>query len=136
MAAGRAPASPHANRGRPARSGGRRAHLLQQGSLERRPGIRRRRLRMQLKKRNRVRKLRNVGTPLAAATCALLGQTAPRTVDAQELGPWNFDTSFLIYSEADGRVQDLSLNGIARKELREDSFLNLTFALDSLTGAS
>lgn len=91
---------------------------------------------MQLKKRKPMRKLRNVGTPLAAATCALLGQTAPRTVDAQELAPWDFDTSFLIYSEADGRVQDLSLNGIARKELREDSFLNLTFALDSLTGAS
>ena len=91
---------------------------------------------MQLKKRNRQHALRNIGTPLAAATCALLGQTSPRTVDAQELAPWTVDTSFLIYSESDRRVQDLSLNGLARKELREDSFLDLTFALDTLTGAS
>ena len=91
---------------------------------------------MQLKKRRRKHALRNVGTPLAAATCALLGQTAPRAVHAQELGPWSVDTSLLIYSESDSRVQDLSLNGIARKEIREDAFLDLTFALDTLTGAS
>ena len=42
----------------------------------------------------------------------------------------------LIYSESDSRVQDLSFNALGRKELREDSFLNLTFALDTLTGAS
>jgi hypothetical protein len=42
----------------------------------------------------------------------------------------------LIYSESDSRVRDLSLNAIARKELREDGFLNLTLALDTLTGAS
>jgi hypothetical protein len=90
---------------------------------------------MQLKKRKRLRAMRNVGAPLAAATCALLGQT-PRTAQPQELGPWSVDTSLLIYSESDGRVQDLSLNGIAKKELREESFLDLTFALDALTGAS
>jgi hypothetical protein len=89
---------------------------------------------MQLKKRKRLRAMRNVGAPLAAATCALLGQT-PRTAQPQELGPWSVDTSLLIYSESDGRVQDLSLNGIAKKELREESFLDLTFALDALTGA-
>jgi hypothetical protein len=75
--------------------------------------------------------------PLAAATCALLGQAAiPGDVQAQELPPWDVDTSLLIYSESDSRVQDLSLNAIARKELREDSFLTLTLALDTLTGAS
>jgi hypothetical protein len=90
---------------------------------------------MQLKRR-KPRAIRNVGAPLAAATCALLGQTAPREVAAQDLPPWDVDTSLLIYSESDGRVEDLSLNAIARKEVREDSFLNLTLALDTLTGAS
>ena len=71
---------------------------------------------MQLKRRNAA--LREIGTPLAAATCALLGQSAPGNVEAQELAPWNIDTSMLIYSESDGRVQDLSLNVWGRKELR------------------
>jgi hypothetical protein len=90
---------------------------------------------MQLKKRIR-RALREIGAPLAAATCALLGQSAPGTVSAQELAPWDIDTSMLIYSESDGRVQDTSLNLRARKELREEKFLGLSLAIDSLTGAS
>lgn len=89
---------------------------------------------MQLKKRARA--IREIGTPLAAATCALLGQIAPADVNAQELLPWDIDTSLLIYSESDGRVQDTSLNLRARKEMREDKFLGLTLAIDSLTGAS
>jgi len=91
---------------------------------------------MQLRKRKARRAVRQIGTPLAAATCALLGHAPQGEVSAQELAPWDLDTSLLIYSEADSRVQDLSFNAIARKELREDSFLNLTFALDTLTGAS
>jgi hypothetical protein len=92
---------------------------------------------MQLKKRGRRGAVREIGAPLAAATCALLGQAAPADVRAQEVDePWDVDTSLLVYSESDGRVQDLSLNAIARKELREDRFLNLTLALDTLTGAS
>jgi hypothetical protein len=90
---------------------------------------------MQLKKRNR-RALREIGAPLAAATCALLGQSAPGTVSAQELAPWDIDTSMLIYSESDGRVRDASFNARARKELREDKFLGMSLAIDSLTGAS
>ena len=90
---------------------------------------------MQLKKKT-VPAQRHIGVPLAAATCALLGQTAPGEVIAQELAPWTIDTSMLLYNEDGGRVSDLSLNAIARKELREDGFLNLTFAYDSLTGAS
>jgi hypothetical protein len=90
---------------------------------------------MQLKvRRNAV--LREVGTPLAAATCALLGQSVPGVVVAQELAPWDIDTSMLIYSESDGRVRDTSLNLWARKEMREEKFLSLTLAIDSLTGAS
>jgi hypothetical protein len=90
---------------------------------------------MQLKVR-RSTALREIGTPLAAATCALLGQSAPGAVQAQELMPWDIDTSMLIYSESDNRVRDLSLNLWARKEMREDKFLGLTLAIDSLTGAS
>jgi hypothetical protein len=80
--------------------------------------------------------MRQIGRPLAAATCALLGHAAPTCVQAQELAPWDIDTSLLIYSESDGRVRDTSLNARARKELREEKFLNLTLAIDSLTGAS
>jgi hypothetical protein len=90
---------------------------------------------MQLKKRQ-SRAYRQIGVPLAAATCALLGQSAAPDVSAQELQPWDIDTSMLIYSESEGRVRDVSINARARKELREESFLNLTLALDTLTGAS
>lgn len=90
---------------------------------------------MQLKS-SRSPGLRQIGTPLAAATCALLGQSVPGQVVAQELMPWDIDTSLLIYNESDGRVRDTSLNVLARKELREEKFLTLTLALDSLTGAS
>jgi hypothetical protein len=87
---------------------------------------------MQLKRRRG----RDIGAPLAAATCALLGHTAPADVNAQELQPWDLDTSMLIYSESDGRVRDTSLSLRARKEMREETFLGLTLAIDSLTGAS
>jgi hypothetical protein len=91
---------------------------------------------MQLKKRDQ-RALRQIGAPLAAATCALLGPAAVGgKVSAQELMPWDVDTSLLIYSESNGRVRDVSLNALARKELREEKFLSLTLAIDSLTGAS
>ncbi len=86
--------------------------------------------------RNRQRIARDIGTPLAAATCALLGHGTPAVVQAQEMAPWEVDTSLLIYSESDGRVRDTSLNARARKELREEKFLDLTLAIDSLTGAS
>jgi hypothetical protein len=90
---------------------------------------------MQLKN-HRSKSLRQIGTPLAAATCALLGQGVPGKVEAQELMPWDIDASLLIYSESDGRVRDTSLNARARKEIREEKWLDLTLAIDSLTGAS
>jgi hypothetical protein len=80
--------------------------------------------------------VRQIGAPLAAATCALLGLGFEGEVAAQELMPWEIDTSLLIYSESDGRVRDTSLNARARKEVREEKFLDLTLAIDSLTGAS
>lgn len=93
---------------------------------------------MQLKTLLRRRRRRNtqVGASLAAATCALLGTTAQSQDSGGALESWQFDTATLLYSESDGRVSDLSFNGLARKELKEDSFLSLSLALDALTGAS
>jgi hypothetical protein len=90
---------------------------------------------MQLKKRS-APLFREIGGPLAAATCVLLGQAAPSEVAAEEATPWDIDSSLLLYSESDGRVQDFSVNALARKELREDSVLHLTLTIDTLTGAS
>jgi hypothetical protein len=79
---------------------------------------------------------RAIAAALAAATCALLGPGTPTVVVAQELEPLDVDAALLYYGEADGRVQDLSFNATLRKELKEESFLNVTLAVDTLTGAS
>jgi hypothetical protein len=80
--------------------------------------------------------LRRVSGSLAAATAALLGAGTATDVIAQDLGAWEIDTGILYYGESDGRTKDLSFNALLRKELREDRFLNIDVALDSLTGAS
>jgi hypothetical protein len=94
---------------------------------------------MQLKKRS-IRggqvKPKSVGAALAAATATLLGDSVPTLAVAQELFPWEYDTATLYYGESDGRVRDFSINVLARKEVKEESFLNLRIALDTLTGAS
>ena len=77
----------------------------------------------------------SIGASLAAATAGLLGQTPGRAI-AQELTPWEYDTAILYYGESDSRVRDVSLNLNARKEVREEGFLNLKLAIDTLTGAS
>lgn len=79
---------------------------------------------------------RKIGASLAAATASLLGHAVPADAVAQELTPWEFDTATLYYGESDSRVRDFSINTLARKEVREESYLNLKIALDTLTGAS
>jgi hypothetical protein len=95
---------------------------------------------MQLKKKNRavrhVSKPGAIGASLAAATAALLGQSASTTAIAQELLPWELDAALLYYGESDGRVKDVSFNTLARKEVKEERFLTVRLALDTLTGAS
>jgi hypothetical protein len=91
---------------------------------------------MQLKRRVAAGKLPIQAGSLAAATYALLGPGTATTVIAQELEQWDVDTAMLYYAEGDGRVRDASINIAASKELREDGFLGLTLAFDSLTGAS
>jgi hypothetical protein len=77
-----------------------------------------------------------IGASLAAATCALLGSSAPEPVIAQEVGGWQVDTAGLYYSEADNRVRDLSFNVLAKTQAIEDNYLTLTFTVDTLSGAS
>ena len=85
---------------------------------------------MQLKKNAKLR------SSLTAATCSLLGSMPLAKVSAQEALPWEFDTAFLYYGEQDGRVEDASLNALAKKEFNDEHFLNLKLAIDTLTGAS
>ncbi|NIA27162.1 MAG: DUF3570 domain-containing protein, partial [Desulfobulbaceae bacterium] len=73
---------------------------------------------------------------LAAATCTLLGSGIPEPVQAQEEPGWDFNTALLYYGEDNNRVQDLSLNLLARRTFVDDKFLSLGLTIDALTGAS
>ncbi|MCJ7555780.1 MAG: DUF3570 domain-containing protein [Gammaproteobacteria bacterium] len=79
---------------------------------------------------------RSITATLAAATCSLLGSNMPEAVQAQEDPGWDFNTAFLYYGEDNNRVQDLSLDMLARRTYLDDRFLTLGLTLDSLTGAS
>ena len=115
----------------------RRAHLFQQGSLERRPRLRRWRLRVQLKKKKRAGQVRE---RLAAVSASLLTATIamhPDTTAAQQyyepdyygtkndnFGPGiaytEINAALLVYKEAGGRVQaiepttDMTVHGPGR----------------------
>ena len=78
----------------------------------------------------------SIALSLAAATCSLLGTTPAAPVQAQEDPGWDFNLSLLYYGESDDRVQDTSLNLLARRVFVDDKSLTLTLAVDSLTGAS
>ena len=77
-----------------------------------------------------------ISPTLAAATCALLGHAAPSAVKAQEEPTWDFDTALLYYGEGDNRVEDLSLNALARRSFVDDRYLTLGLSVDTLTGAT
>lgn len=81
-------------------------------------------------------KKKTLSASLSAATCALLGTTALPPVLAEEAGDWFFDTSLLYYGESDDRVQDGSLNLLAKRLFRDDRSLTLGFGVDALTGAT
>ena len=78
----------------------------------------------------------SVAASLAMATCTLLGTTGTSPVHAQDESKWEFDTSLLYYGESDDRVQDLSLNVLARRSFVDDRLLTLGLTVDSLTGAT
>ena len=77
-----------------------------------------------------------LSTTLATATCALLGTTPAAPVRAQEIEPWDFDTSLLYYGESDDRVQDASLGVLATRDFLDDRSLTLGLTVDALTGAT
>lgn len=78
----------------------------------------------------------NTARRLAAAACTLLGTTTTLPVAAQEEPDWQFDTSLLYYGEGDGRVEDASLNVLAKRLFPDDRILSIGVAVDSLTGAT
>jgi hypothetical protein len=77
-----------------------------------------------------------IGGTLAAATCGLLGALPSAPVAAQEAPGWDIDSSLLYYGEDDDRVTDASLMISARRTFDEDRALDMTFTVDSLTGAT
>lgn len=79
---------------------------------------------------------RSITATLAAATCTLLGSTAPAPVLAQEEPGWDFNTALLYYGEGDDRVQDLSLSLMSRRTFVDDRYLSLGLTVDALTGAT
>jgi len=78
----------------------------------------------------------SISPALAAATCTLLGGTAPASVEAQEEARWELDSALLYYGEDDDRVEDLSLNVLARRSFVDDRYLTLGLSVDTLTGAT
>lgn len=78
----------------------------------------------------------NIVQGLAAATCTLLGTATALPAIAEEQQDWEFDTALLYYGEDGGRVQDVSLNLLARRLFPDDKILSIGFAVDSLTGAT
>jgi hypothetical protein len=82
------------------------------------------------------RKTGNIAPGLAAATCSLLGTAVTVPVFAQEQPDWEFNTALLYYGEDGDRVQDLSLNLLARRLFPDDKILSIGLAVDSLTGAT
>jgi len=89
---------------------------------------------MQLKKKpaSARRDAISVGSALAAATCALLGQTAGASESVED---WTFDSAVLYYSESD-RVTAVEPVVRGTRTFDDDSELSLKLTFDSLTGAS
>ncbi|MGB5257112.1 MAG: DUF3570 domain-containing protein [Woeseiaceae bacterium] len=79
---------------------------------------------------------RSISAALAAATCTLLGTTAPSAAVAQQEPAWDFNTSLLYYGEDEDRVKDFSVSAIARRMFVDDRFLTLSLTVDGLTGAT
>lgn len=71
---------------------------------------------------------------LTAATCALLGASAPAA--AAEAERWSMDSGLLYYGESDGRVRDVSAAISAQRDFDDDRKLGLSLTADTLTGAS
>jgi hypothetical protein len=80
----------------------------------------------------KTKKVVNINTALAAATCALLG-TAP--VAQADEGVWEMDTALLYYGETD-RVTAVEGVFSAKKDFGDEHIFSGKLVLDTLTGAS
>lgn len=78
----------------------------------------------------------SVSAALAAATCSLLGVACVSPAEAQEVQKWQIDSALLYYGESDGRVKDVSLSALAKRDFEDDRFLSVDLSVDTLTGAS
>jgi len=77
--------------------------------------------------------LKNIRGQISLATCTLLQVSA----SAQGAGnDWDVDTSFLYYSESDGRVSAFEPAVRAEIDLGDDEYVNFQIVLDALTGAT
>jgi hypothetical protein len=81
---------------------------------------------------NKPKKVANVNTALAAATCALLGASPVALADE---GVWEMDAALLYYGEAD-RVTAVEGVFSAKKDFGDEHIFSGKIVLDSLTGAS
>jgi len=79
----------------------------------------------------------NIKAALSLATSALLGTSVITSTiaQAQEADEWQFNTAFLLYSEAD-RVSAGEAVIAGTKTFANDEVLNLKLTIDTLTGAS
>ena len=78
-----------------------------------------------------------IGAALTAATCSLLGVSAPSpAIAAEPDAQWDVDSAFLFYGESDSRVKDLSVGTHAIRDFGDDRRLGLELNFDSLSGAS
>lgn len=78
--------------------------------------------------------LNTINARLALASCALLG--LPDTASAADRAPWLIDSSVLLYSEADQRVQAVEPVINLSRDLGDEHVLNVRLTFDTLTGAS
>ena len=76
-----------------------------------------------------------LNSPLNAAALALLG-LSQASAAADAVPGWSFDTSTLVYSEADGRVQAAEPRVRATRTWDSGRSASLGLTLDTLTGAS
>ncbi|VAW53413.1 hypothetical protein MNBD_GAMMA05-355 [hydrothermal vent metagenome] len=76
--------------------------------------------------------LTKISGKLSVASCALLQITSP-VAQAEE---WDIDSSFLYYSESDGRVSAFEPAIRAEIDLGEEEYVNFQIVIDSLTGAT
>lgn len=78
---------------------------------------------------------KNIRKALASASCALLASAVAHAENPAEVGDWDIDSAFLLYSETD-RVQAAEAIVSAKKYIDTDESITFKVTLDTLTGAS